>query len=127
MKTTIESNYRIFVITENNYAGSNPVLCNIQDLPKVCESMPNGVESIKHFWNGKVSRISKADLKTMLKAHDIDFNEIDYLRTSKTKECSKVLQLMDQDYSYSKALKIVLSNNKQVDKNKLEKELNHYI
>jgi len=40
---------------------------------------------------------------------------------------SKVLKLMDKDYSYSKALKKVLDENRKKTKKKLEKNLNQYI
>jgi hypothetical protein len=45
----------------------------------------------------------------------------------KSKAVSKVLQLMDKDYSYEKALKEVLKSDKRLSKKKLEKELNAYI
>ena len=45
----------------------------------------------------------------------------------KTKECKKVLQLMDQDFEYQRALKKVLSESKNTDKKTLENELNLYI
>lgn len=48
-------------------------------------------------------------------------------KLTKSVEASKVLKLMDDDYSYQNALKLVLSNNKTIDKTKLEKELNKYI
>jgi antirestriction protein ArdC len=48
-------------------------------------------------------------------------------KVTKSVEASKVLKLMDDDYSYQDALKLVLSNNKNIDKTKLEKELNKYI
>lgn len=44
----------------------------------------------------------------------------------KSKEAKKVLKLMDKDYSYSEALKIVLKD-KTINKIKLEKELDKYI
>lgn len=47
--------------------------------------------------------------------------------TKKSKACTEVLRLMDKDYSYSEALKIVLSINKNIDRKKLEKELDKYI
>jgi len=50
----------------------------------------------------------------------------EFLTEGKSKEASEVLQLMDKDYSYEKALTKVLANSK-VDKKKLEKELNKYI
>ena len=46
---------------------------------------------------------------------------------SKSKEASAVLQLMDKDLSYQKALKKVLDDNPGLDKKKLETELNKYI
>jgi len=46
---------------------------------------------------------------------------------AKSKAASKVLQLMDKDYSYEKALKEVLESDKRLSKKKLEKELNAYI
>lgn len=46
---------------------------------------------------------------------------------AKSKAASKVLQLMDKDYSYSEALKKVLKEDKRLDRKKLEKELDKYI
>lgn len=48
-------------------------------------------------------------------------------KLKKSVACSKVLQLMDQDYSYQKALKEVLKNDKRLNKVKLEVELDKYI
>lgn len=45
----------------------------------------------------------------------------------KSKAASKVLKLMDKDFSYSEALKKVLKEDKRLSKKKLEKELNTYI
>lgn len=45
----------------------------------------------------------------------------------KSRACSKVLQLMDNDYSYGSALKKVLSEDKRLSKERLEKELAMYI
>ena len=45
----------------------------------------------------------------------------------KTMQCSKVLQLMDQDLSYCEALKNVLLENKEINKKDLETELNIFI
>ena len=58
-------------------------------------------------------------LKNLKGYEDIGYN--------KSKAVSKVLQLMDQDYSYSQAIKIVLNENKKLSKKNLEKELNKYI
>ena len=49
------------------------------------------------------------------------------IQGKKSKACSKVLQLMDDDYSYEQALKKVLSENKGLNKKRLETELNNYI
>jgi len=45
----------------------------------------------------------------------------------KSKAASRVLKLMDEDYSYQEALRISLRENKGVGKRSLEKELNRYI
>lgn len=47
--------------------------------------------------------------------------------TGKSKAVSKVLRLMDNDYSYSEAIKIVLLEDKRLNKKSLERELNKYI
>lgn len=47
--------------------------------------------------------------------------------SEKSSQCSEVLGLMDKDFSYCEALKIVLKNNPTTDKIKLENELNIYI
>lgn len=46
---------------------------------------------------------------------------------TKSESASKVLQLMDKDYSYSEALKKVLNEDKKISKKTLEKELDKYI
>jgi hypothetical protein len=45
----------------------------------------------------------------------------------KSKSASKVLQLMDKDFSYEKALRKTLREDKRLSKKKLEKELDIYI
>ena len=45
----------------------------------------------------------------------------------KTKDTSRVLQLMDKDYSYSQALKKVLNEKAKRNKRNLERNLNKYI
>jgi len=49
------------------------------------------------------------------------------LKCEKSKEASKVLQLMDCDHGYQEALKIVLADNVKLDKVSLEKELCLYV
>jgi hypothetical protein len=46
---------------------------------------------------------------------------------TKSRAASRVLSLMDEDYSYQEALKISLRENKGVGKRTLEKELNKYV
>lgn len=48
-------------------------------------------------------------------------------KTKKSKAASKVLQLMDKDYSYQEALTKTLREDKRLNKKKLENELNYYI
>ena len=45
----------------------------------------------------------------------------------KSNSTHKVLELMDKDFSYEKALKKVLKADKRLSKVKLEKELDFYI
>ena len=45
----------------------------------------------------------------------------------KSKAASRVLRLMDEDYSYQEALRISLRENKGVGKRTLDKELNKYV
>ena len=69
-------------------------------------------------------------LKNLKGYEDIGYNKhLDQKshNVNKSKAVSKVLQLMDQDYSYSQSIKIVLNENKKLSKKKLEKELNKYI
>jgi len=49
------------------------------------------------------------------------------MKNIKSSACSKVLQLMDNDFEYQKALAKVLSANKELSKEVIEKELNLYI
>jgi hypothetical protein len=48
-------------------------------------------------------------------------------KKSKSKAASAILKLMDKDMSYSQALKKVLSSDKRLSKDKLERELDIYI
>ena len=50
-----------------------------------------------------------------------------YKINKKSKQCSKVLQLMDKDFTYQESLKFVLETDKTLTKNDLEKELKKYI
>ena len=48
-------------------------------------------------------------------------------KKKKSKACSKVLRLMDQDYGYEKALRKVLREDKRLSKKLLEEELDFYV
>lgn len=48
-------------------------------------------------------------------------------KSKKTAGCRKVLRLMDEDFSYSKALAKTLREDKRLSRKKLETELNKYI
>jgi len=58
------------------------------------------------------------------KTFEIDLTPKQWL---KSKQCSEVLQLMDKDFSYCKALETVLKSNPTTNKEQLENELNNYI
>lgn len=46
---------------------------------------------------------------------------------TKSNEASKVLNLMDEDFSYQNALEIVVNSDSTINKKKLEIELNRFI
>lgn len=66
-------------------------------------------------------KLTKSQLKEIIR------EEIHSLLENKSKEASMVLQLMDKDYSYERALKATLNKYKNVNKSTLEKELNKWI
>lgn len=55
--------------------------------------------------------------------------KLTYKKFKRSKACTKVLQLMDseEDYTYCKALRKVLSEDKRLSREKLEKELRLYV
>ena len=55
-----------------------------------------------------------------------DMKKITKKDVLKSKTCSHVLQLLDQDYTYKQAVETVLKNS-SIEKSKLEEELNLYI
>ena len=67
-------------------------------------------------------KLTKSQLREMIREEIKSLNE-----NKKSKEASLVLQLMDKDYSYEKALTAVLKNHKNIDRATLEKELDKYI
>jgi hypothetical protein len=67
-------------------------------------------------------KLTKSQLREIIREEIKSLNE-----NKKSKEASLVLQLMDKDYSYEKALTAVLKKHKNIDRVKLEKELDKYI
>jgi hypothetical protein len=67
-------------------------------------------------------KLTKSQLREMIREEIKSLNE-----NKKSKEASLVLQLMDKDYSYEKALTAVLKKHKNIDRATLEKELDKYI
>lgn len=49
------------------------------------------------------------------------------MNSTKSREASAVLKLMDQDYSYKRAVDMVISENPTIHREVLENELNKYI
>ena len=67
-------------------------------------------------------KLTKSQLREIIREEIKSLNE-----NKKSKEASLVLQLMDKDYSYEKALTAVLKKHKNIDRATLEKELDKYI
>lgn len=95
----------------------------------------NQLASTKQINALKLKAIDKGGYHTMegvirmacklhFKNYGVDYTPKQFLKSI---ECSLVLQLMDQDFSYQKALGKVLNMDKSINKEKLENELNNYI
>jgi len=67
-------------------------------------------------------KLTKSQLREIIREEIKSLNE-----NKKSKEASFVLKLMDKDYSYERALTAVLKKHKNIDRAKLEKELDKYI
>jgi hypothetical protein len=67
-------------------------------------------------------KLTKSQLREIIREEIKSLNE-----NKKSKEASLVLQLMDKDYSYERALTAVLKKHKNIDRATLEKELDKYI
>lgn len=82
MTTTIKNNERIFYIA--NAHGS--VVCNLIGICGACAFLQSEFTevTIKHIWNGKLSRISKKDVKAMLKAAGLQTNFSPLLQTKES-------------------------------------------
>tara|TARA_R110000772_G_scaffold263527_1_gene383325 strand:+ start:369 stop:683 length:315 start_codon:yes stop_codon:yes gene_type:complete len=85
----------------------------------------NGFKEVSSYFNDNIYSKDGDNYKI---THPVWTKDLKAVRVEKRKslECSKVLQLMDQDLSYSDALKTVLME-KDVNQKDLENELNIYI
>lgn len=70
MKTTINNNMRIFLVT-GDYNQS--FICNIEDLEKCCNEIQdkNSIK-IQHKWNNRFIKCSKKSIIDMLKSLDLN-------------------------------------------------------
>lgn len=70
MKTTIDNNQRIFLVT-GDYNQS--FICNIEDLGKCCNEIQdkNSIK-IQHKWNNHFVKCSKKNIIEMLKSLDLN-------------------------------------------------------
>lgn len=78
-------------------------------------------------YSPKTSGPNNVGTATYANKYDFYFINESFVNESKSKEASMVLNLMDHDYSYEDALKIVLKADPSINKSKLEKELDQYI
>lgn len=71
MKTTIDNNQRIFMLTGDSNIS---LLCNLKDLEKCFNSFDdkNSIK-IQHRWNGRFVRCSKKSIVNMLKAFKLNY------------------------------------------------------
>jgi len=65
MKTTIDNNQRVLLITTST---NNQAFCNPQDFKEVLKQLGTneGYYKVYHFWNGKQKIISKKDLSNLV-------------------------------------------------------------
>lgn len=74
MKTTIDNNQRVFLITGDM---GQKVFCNLKDIPKALKTFQDkdGV-NIQHLWNYSLKRASKKMLNNMFKGAGMKFRVI---------------------------------------------------
>lgn len=73
MTTTLNNLRRIFCIHIDKCDGDPDIFCNLEQIPEVYAAYPDKVVKIRHYWNGKFTRISRKDLKAMFEAAKIQF------------------------------------------------------
>jgi hypothetical protein len=73
MKTTIDNNQKVFVVTRLGFSTKN-IFCNLSDIPNVLKEFEkNDNFKVQHYWNFKLKNISKKALNEMFKANQINF------------------------------------------------------
>ena len=70
MKTTIDNNHRIFLLTGDM---NQSLICNIEDLEKCYNTFADKDNvKIQHKWNGRFVHCSKKSIVDMLKALNLN-------------------------------------------------------
>lgn len=73
MKTTVDSNQRVFLIKTEGWA-NDKIFCNLKDIPNCIKDIPaHETFTISEFWNSKFKKCSKKHLNEMFKANNLDF------------------------------------------------------
>lgn len=69
MKTTINNNQKIFMLTGDM---NKSIFCNLKDVPSSFNSFDNKDDvKIFFFWNNKMKRVYKTKLNTWFKSNQI--------------------------------------------------------
>lgn len=73
MITTIDNNQRVFLIHREGFS-TRDYFCNLKDIPNcINELEKNDSFKIYHYWNKKLTRMSKKALNEMFLANQIDY------------------------------------------------------
>lgn len=74
MKTVINNNERIFLISKKGFFTEH-YFCNIGDIPKIIAKvfLTGDTYTIFEYWNHKFRRCSKSNLNEMFENNNIDF------------------------------------------------------
>lgn len=73
MKTTIDNNQRVFLISRDGFS-TRDYFCNIHEIPTCINDLEkNDSFKIYHYWNKKLTRISKKSLNELFAANQINF------------------------------------------------------
>lgn len=119
-------------ITMKRYGGNTATTFQIWKIINQ-NSRETALDFRTHFIDHGKVRLTE---KKLIELHNQAINNKDlltknFIAVEKTKHksiaCSKVLQLMDNDFKYQDALKAVLAEDASLNKQALETELNNYI